>query len=89
MKDAKGHGSVAHQAGVNAIGWEPTVANGSYRQWIIPAHVWSKAEHDEDTLNIHHDAGKWWGYTERDQNVKRDLEPNEVEQARNEFKLRV
>lgn len=68
--------------------WYPDERGDGYLSWYLPVEGWSGSEWNEDRIKIFRDPeGNWYGHTEFDQNVKRDLEPEEIEQIRQEFDL--
>lgn len=70
-------------------GWAPDVRDQRYLRWNIPSSCWSKQEYGEDTIKITVDAheNEWWGVTEMNQCVHRDLEEDEVLHIREELGL--
>jgi hypothetical protein len=72
-----------------AKGWAPWTSEDRYLRWSIPSQCWSKQEYGEDTIKITVDMtdNEWWGVTEMDQCVHRDLEEDEVLHIREELGL--
>lgn len=65
----------------------PTIANGAYRMWRIPAHNWDGAEYGDEWLVVSCDESNWWATTEADQCVRRDLDADELAAVRRQFSL--
>jgi hypothetical protein len=70
-------------------GWAPSISENRYLRWSIPSQCWSKEEYGEDTIKITVDMNdkEWWGVTEMNQCVRRDLEEDEVLHIRDELGL--
>jgi len=70
-------------------GWAPSIRDNGYLRWDIPTQCWSKEEYGEDTIKITLDIteNEWWGVTEMNQCVHRDLEEDEVLHIREELGL--
>jgi hypothetical protein len=73
----------------NTMDWSPDMRDDGYIQWRIPSHCWSGEQYGEDMIKITYSVSdqEWWAVTEMDQNVKRDLDEDEVAQLREEFGL--
>lgn len=71
-----------------ATNWQPTERNGDYTRWDLPAHVWSGADFQDETIKITRNGDEWYGVTEVDQCVHRDLDDGEIASVREEFDLR-
>lgn len=62
--------------------WQASHVSDDYLMFSIPTDSWSGGEYDEDTIKLYYyqDEAKWAGRTEYDQNVKRDLDDEEIAQ---------
>ena len=69
--------------------WQASYVGDDYIMFSIPSDVWSGGEYDEDTLKLYFypDQEEWAGRTEYDQNIKRDLDPEQLDQIRMELDL--
>ncbi|NTF17195.1 hypothetical protein G6L37_01965 [Agrobacterium rubi] len=70
-------------------GPSPYSHSNGHVQWSFPANSWSGAQYGEDMIEItlHVDGHEWWGSTEMDQCVKRDLDDEDILQIRRECGL--
>jgi hypothetical protein len=69
-------------------GWPPSHENG-HLHWSFPSSCWSGEQYAEDMIKItlHVAEREWWGCTEIDQCVKRDLDDDDILQIREECGL--
>lgn len=72
----------------NGITWEANDRRPGYVRWDLPAAAWSGSEYHDDSIRIVCEDGKWWGITECDQCVRRDLTEAEIASVRAECDLR-
>jgi hypothetical protein len=65
----------------------PTSKSGSFARWDFSSQAWSGAGYGEDSIKLIVDGGEWFGCTEFDQCVHRDLSADEIASIRAEVEL--